>query len=482
VGVFEFDAFAHGTETIARAIAAVDAFSIAGGGDTLAAIAKYGIEKDVATSPPAAAPSSKCWKARRCRPSKSSPSAPTAESPRLPLKNPSDQDITNAPALALLAQLPGQVAVVGGSGQVLAVNNGWRRFATENGLSGEAAGSYNYLVLCETASGDEAPQAQAAAAGIRKVLVGAAGEFHLDYPCHSPLARRWFRLQAVPVDWSGERAALVMHTDITGLRQARDEVLRLNASLERRVQRRTRQLETANRELEAFSYSVSHDLKAPLAAIDGFTRVLAERLKGRMDEREAGYLARVRAGVAAMFGLVDAMLSLHQLARSAPLRRTNVDISGMASALVEELRAAEPDRICRIAIEPHMAMTCDAALMAVALRNLIGNAWKFSARKEVTELEVGIEWGVPAGFTTLRVADRGAGFDPKLASKLFAPFQRLHHSSDFPGTGIGLATVQRIVQRHGGTVRAEAEAGVGATFFISLPEVFMDTVDSSRED
>jgi light-regulated signal transduction histidine kinase (bacteriophytochrome) len=385
-------------------------------------------------------------------------------------------------ALALLAQLPGQVAVVGATGQVLAVNNGWRQFAAANGLAPEPSGTDNYLVPCDAARGEQAPQAQAAAAGIRSVLAGATGEFNLDYSCHTPLERRWFRLHAVPVDWAGERAALVLHTDITGLRQPRDEVLRLNASLERRVQRRTRQLETANRELEAFSYSVSHDLKAPLAAIDGFTHVLAERLQDRMDEREAGYLQRVRAGVANMFSLIDAMLTLHQLARAAPLRRTSVDLSALAHAVVDELRAAEPDRICRIQIERGMVMTCDPALMAVALRNLVGNAWKFSARKEVMQLEVGLEWGSPAGFTSLRIADQGAGFDPQLAVKLFAPFQRLHHASEFPGTGIGLATVQRIVQRHGGTVRAEARPGAGATFWISLPEVFLDTVDSSRED
>ncbi|MCG2594802.1 ATP-binding protein [Ramlibacter sp. XY19] len=397
-------------------------------------------------------------------------------------QDPDARDLPTAPALALLAQLPGQVAVVGADGTVLAVNTGWRAFAAGNGLSPGLAEGGNYLKVCDAAGGEEAAYAQLAAAGIRGVLAGRQHEFNLDYPCHAPQQRRWFRMQVVPVGWAGAQAALVMHTDITGLRQARDEVLRLNASLERRVQRRTRQLELANKELEAFSYSVSHDLKAPLAAIDGFTHVLAERLRDRMDERESGYLQRVRAGVAAMFGLIDAMLSLHQLARSAPLRRTNVDISAMAHALVEELRAAEPDRICRIIIEPGMVMTCDASLMAVVLRNLIGNAWKFSSRKEVMQLEVGLEWGAPAGFTTLRVSDRGAGFDPKLASKLFAPFQRLHHASDFPGTGIGLATVQRIVQRHGGSVRAEAELGEGASFFVSLPEVYQDTVDSNRED
>jgi light-regulated signal transduction histidine kinase (bacteriophytochrome) len=392
------------------------------------------------------------------------------------------RDLPAASALALLAQLPGQVAVVAPDGALLAVNTGWRAFAAGDGLAPGLAEGANYLSVCDAAHGEEESYARAAASGIRGVLAGSQREFSLDYPCHSAQQRRWFRMQAVPLDWAGAQAALVMHTDITGLRQARDEVLRLNASLERRVQRRTRQLEMANKELEAFSYSVSHDLKAPLAAIDGFTHVLAERLRDRMDERETGYLQRVRAGVAAMFGLIDAMLSLHQLARSAPLRRTSVDISAMAHALVEELRAAEPDRICRIVIEPAMVMTCDAALMNVVLRNLIGNAWKFSARKEVMHLEIGLEWGSPPGSSTLRVSDRGAGFDAKMAAKLFAPFQRLHHSSDFPGTGIGLATVQRIVQRHGGSVRAEAEPGEGASFFVSLPEVYQDTVDSNRED
>lgn len=385
-------------------------------------------------------------------------------------------------ALALLAQLPGQVAVIGPTGEILAVNAGWRGFAGGSGVGRRSDTGANYLRVCDQAAGPEADMGRAAAAGIRAVLARTSTEFNLDYPCHSPEQRRWFRLQAVPVDWAGTAAALAMHTDITAIRQARDEVLRLNASLERRVQRRTRQLEATNRELEAFAYSVSHDLKAPLAAVDGFTHALAERLQGRLDEREATYLQRVRVGVGSMFTLIDAMLSLHQLGRSTPLRRTQVDVSALAAEIVADLREAQPDRICDIRIEPGILVVCDRALIAIALRNLVGNAFKFSAHKPVTSLEVAQDWGGAAGTVAIRIADAGAGFDPDLADKLFVPFQRLHDASEFPGTGVGLATVQRIVQRHGGTVRAEGRPGEGATFWINLPEVFADALDSTRED
>jgi signal transduction histidine kinase len=391
-------------------------------------------------------------------------------------------DTDPAPALALLAQLPGQVAVVGPAGEILAVNAGWSRFAAANGLAPPDAAAFNYLAVCEGARGEGTEQARAAAAGIRAVLQREAEAFNLDYPCHSPQEKRWCRLQAVPLGWGGAAAALVLHTDITAIRQARDEVLRLNASLERRVQRRTRQLQSANRELEAFSYSVSHDLKAPLAAVDGFTEALAERLQGRLDEREASYVQRVRAGVANMTTLIDAMLSLHQLARATPLRRTRVDISVLAAEVAAELREALPGRVFDIRIEPGIVLTCDRALMAIALRNLVGNAFKFSARKAVTVLEVAQEWPSPRGMVTLRISDRGAGFGPEQAHRLFVPFQRLHDAADFPGTGVGLATVQRIVQRHGGTVRGEGQVDAGASFWITLPEGFIDTLDSGRED
>lgn len=306
------------------------------------------------------------------------------------------------------------------------------------------------------------------------------GAFDMELEVRAPGGRRWAR--ALGAVQESREASTVVFQDVTDMRETREEILRLNASLERRVQRRTRQLEAANRELEAFSYSVSHDLKAPLAAIDGFTLVLAERLKDKVDAREAGYLERVRAAVGRMFSLIDAMLSLHQLARPTKLRRTVVDVSALAHRIVAELRDAEPQRPCRVHIAPGLSLTGDAALIENALRNLIGNGWKFSAQKPEVELDISADPAGPDGFTTLRISDRGAGFDPAYAGKLFMPFQRLHHTEEFPGTGVGLATVQRIVHRHGGTIRAHAAPGEGATFWLSLPDRARDTGDSSRDD
>jgi len=249
----------------------------------------------------------------------------------------------------------------------------------------------------------------------------------------------------------------------------------LNAELEARVERRTRQLRAANRELEAFAYSVSHDLKAPLAAIEGFTHVLSERLKDRIDEQEAACLQQVRGGVQAMYGLIDALLGLHSVSRTSPLQRRPVDVTALAETIVRELCGQAPQRPCSVRIEPGMSVQCDEALLTLALRNVLGNAWKFSGGKPQVELDVRLDPTGPPGHASLRIADRGAGFDPAQAHRLFAPFQRLHHAQEFPGTGIGLATVHRIVQRHGGSVRAEATPGEGATFWLHFPESFVDS-------
>jgi signal transduction histidine kinase len=276
-------------------------------------------------------------------------------------------------------------------------------------------------------------------------------------------------MRVKPIRWKGADAALVVHLDITREVLALDEAVALNVDLERRVQRRTRQLQAANRELEAFSMSVSHDLKAPLAAIDTITYVLSESLKDRLEPQERFYMERVRSGCAEMKALIDAMLQLHEIAHEQPLTLAAADLSRIAEGIVEELRANEPARPALVRIEPCMSVQCDPALIAIALRNLIGNAWKFSAKKELTRIEVCIDERTES-HVVLRVSDQGAGFDPRLAERLFAPFVRLHHSADFPGTGIGLASVARVVRRHGGTIRAESTPEEGATFWITLPQ------------
>jgi signal transduction histidine kinase len=226
-----------------------------------------------------------------------------------------------------------------------------------------------------------------------------------------------------------------------------------------------RELEGANRELEAFSYSVSHDLRAPLRTIDGFSRILLEDYADRLDEEGEDYLGRVRAASKHMDTLIEDLLDLSRVSRG-PLRREVIDLSAMARGIIQKLERSHPERRVRFAAQEGVVAFGDANLLAVALENLLGNAWKFTSRRD----EAAIEFGAVArnGGVAYYVSDDGAGFDPRYADKLFGPFQRLHSSEEFEGTGIGLATVQRVVHRHGGRMWAEGEVGEGATFFFTL--------------
>jgi signal transduction histidine kinase len=236
-------------------------------------------------------------------------------------------------------------------------------------------------------------------------------------------------------------------------------------TLERRVEARTAALEAANQELEAFSYSVSHDLRAPLRAIDGFGHALVTEYGEQLAGEGKRYLERIRAGTQRMGALIDDLLNLARITRQ-QMRRTAVDLTAIAGQVAAELRRREPERTTPVHVAPEVAGHGDARLLTIMLENLIGNAWKFTTKHEAAEIWFGAQQR--DGRTVYYVRDTGAGFDMKHADKLFVPFHRLHGAHDYEGTGIGLATVQRIITRHGGQIWAEAEIDRGATFWFTL--------------
>jgi light-regulated signal transduction histidine kinase (bacteriophytochrome) len=224
-------------------------------------------------------------------------------------------------------------------------------------------------------------------------------------------------------------------------------------------------LAQANKELEAFSYSVSHDLRAPLRAIDGFSEALLVDHGDKLDDEGRHCLARVRAGAQRMSQLIDDLLSLSRIARS-PMKREPVDLTAIARRIFGDLSARDPARKVDIIVADGLTGKGDARLVMVLLENLLGNAWKFTSKQPSARVEVASE--VRDGESVFLVRDNGVGFDMGYANKLFAPFQRLHSDSEFQGTGVGLATVQRVVTRHRGRIWTDAAPGKGATFFFTL--------------
>lgn len=253
---------------------------------------------------------------------------------------------------------------------------------------------------------------------------------------------------------------------LTGrLRHAAKEIGSMNTSLERRVQQRTLHLEQANRNLEAFTYSIAHDLRTPLRGISGFAEALAEDYGDRLDETGREHAARVQAGCARMAALMDDLLDLSRVTR-AKMNLQDLDLSAEVTAICDQFRARDPGRKVRVAVQEGVRATADGALIRSALESLLGNAWKFTARRD----DAAIEFGTTPSDSQIccYVRDNGAGFDPAYTAKLFQPFQRLHSHDEFPGSGVGLANVRRIIERHSGRTWAEGAVNGGATIYFTL--------------
>ena len=276
-----------------------------------------------------------------------------------------------------------------------------------------------------------------------------------------------YSLRAGPTGGRDEVAVLVdAFNEMLAQIQRRDGAWQqAHNQMEKRVQERTMQLTAVNQELEAFSYSVSHDLRAPLRSMDGFSQILLDDYGDKLDEHAKSHLQRIRAATQRMATLIEDLLNLSRVTRG-EIHKTRFDLSSMVRSVTDDLRTAQPDRQVELSIELGQEAQAEPRLVKIVLENLLNNAWKFTSKPPSACIAFGAIQH--HGTTAYFVRDNGAGFDPAYAERLFGAFQRLHSMDEFPGTGVGLATVQRIIQRHGGRVWAESEASRGATFYFTL--------------
>ncbi len=364
----------------------------------------------------------------------------------------------------VIDNLPDRIRVKGTDLRFTLANEAWRRARVPGGR--DIIGLTNY---------DLVPYEQAVRYDMEDREVMATGQFSvpreiMDGPPEDP---QWFVTTKMPLrDVAGNVIGVVgISRDVTDFKRRSLEVEKLNAVLEARVAERTAQLTTTNEELEAFASSVSHDLRAPLRHIDGLVAALLEDYAQKLDAPGQGYLNRIRAAAVRMAALIEDLLRLSRVTR-AELNVADTDLSEIARSIVEDLRREHPQRVVNVRIAPDLRAHADHGMLRSALANLIQNAWKFTVHRPMASIEFGVR--TRNGIRTYFVRDDGAGFDMAHAGRLFDAFQRLHSEQEFPGTGIGLATVRRVMRRHGGDAWAESAVGKGAIFFFTLgarPEV-----------
>lgn len=314
------------------------------------------------------------------------------------------------------------------------------------------------------------------AAGILFIVLGTTLGFGLGYYMMRPMRQVIDGMRTIgsgnldhriPAAVKGEAGMLAraFNEMADKRREAEDQIVQMNFELDERVQQRTSQLEAANKEMEAFAYSVSHDLRAPLRSIDGFSKALLDDYADKLDAEGKDHLRRVRKASQRMGQLIDDILKLSRLTRGEMLIE-QVDLSALVRDVVKPFAAANPDRKVKMHIQEGVSVRGDRKMLRVVLENLLSNAWKYTGKQQLAWITFGT--APSTGGMACFIKDNGAGFDMAFSQKLFAPFQRLHAEKDFPGTGVGLATVQRIIHRHGGEIWAESEPGKGATFYFTL--------------
>ena len=365
----------------------------------------------------------------------------------------------------ILAASPDSIKVLDLDGRLLYMNEGGRRLLEIDDLSTILNTSWTDLW--------QDRYREAALEAIAAAKAGGTGTFEGYRPSYKGTPRWWEVVVTALAGPNGKAERLLAASrDITERKRAEAELVKYRDHLEELVHARTVELEQSNKELEAFSYSVSHDLRAPLRAINGFAQALQEDCAPQLDAVGRDYLDRMRASSRRMAELIDHLLNLARIARL-PLERGTVDLSELARTIADELREAEPARRVEFVIPDGMTVQADPVLAEMVLRNLLGNAWKFTGKHPTARIEVGetVRDDEPVWF----VRDDGAGFDMSRVDSLFVPFQRLHAAADFPGTGIGLVTVQRIVLRHGGRGWIEGAVEKGATFYFTFQTATKET-------
>jgi PAS domain S-box-containing protein len=381
-------------------------------------------------------------------------------------KNIKELEAAESLNVSILNSIPAQIALLDSEGIIIAVNQTWRNFGMTNSLKSNSYGiGENYIKVSAKAVGSDEMSGKKMAIGIGEVIKGNVNGFSLEYPCHSPGEKRWFIARVSPTQHGTDRGAVVMHTNITERVMADEEIKKLNETLEKRVEERTSELLLANKDLEAYTGTVSHDLRAPARAIANFAKIIREEYANKMELKEMELFRFIEDSAIRMNDIINDLLKLAKYGNE-KMKPEMIDMTRFIEGIWLNISRISPHN-AELDLKGLSEEMIDKSTMQQVIINLLTNAIKYSSKKDKPVVTIWSE--VNKEYTTFYFKDNGAGFDMKNYSRLFGAFQRFHNARDFEGTGVGLTLVKRIIEKHGGTVGAEAKLGEGATFYFTLP-------------